>query len=76
TVIARARQVLGTLEAGHRVTAAPESRDQLALFTPSEDPLVSELKALDVDDLTPREALACLADLQARARGSAPERGP
>ncbi|MEK6768270.1 MAG: DNA mismatch repair protein MutS [Gemmatimonadota bacterium] len=76
TVIARARQVLGTLEAGHRVTAAPESRDQLALFTPPEDPLVSELKALDVDGLTPREALARLAALQARARGSAPERGP
>ncbi|MBI1722986.1 MAG: DNA mismatch repair protein MutS, partial [Gemmatimonadetes bacterium] len=69
SVIARARQVLGTLEAGHRVATAPEPRDQLALFAPTEDPLVAELKALDVDGLSPREALARLADLQARARG-------
>ena len=69
-VIARARQVLATLEAGHRVAApGPVPADQLALFTPTEDPVVAELKALDVDGLSPREALARLAELQQRARG-------
>ncbi|MBI4542366.1 MAG: DNA mismatch repair protein MutS [Gemmatimonadetes bacterium] len=68
-VVARARQVLGTLEAGHRVAGPATARDQLALFAPLEDPIAAELKALDVDGLTPREALARLAELQARARG-------
>src|SRR5262249_17793232 len=67
-VIARAREVLGTLEAGHKVAAAPDPAPQLALFQQAEDPLVAELKALDVDGLAPREALARLAELQARAR--------
>ena len=66
-VITRAREVLGTLEAGHRVAQTP-TREQLALFAPAEHPVVGELKALDVDGLTPREALARLAELQAKAR--------
>ncbi len=66
-VIARAREVLRSLEAGHRVAAAPSPADQLALFTPAEDPVVAELKALDVDGLTPREALARLAELRQKA---------
>jgi DNA mismatch repair protein MutS len=75
-VIVRARQVLATLEAGHRMVApATAPADQLALFTPTEDPIVAELKALDVDGLTPREALARLAELQRRARGDAPGAG-
>ncbi len=69
-VVARAREVLATLEADHRVAAAPAPKDQLALFAPAEDPLLGELRELDLDGLTPREALARLADLQARARGS------
>ncbi len=67
-VVARAREVLATLEAGHRVAAAPAARDQLALFSPTEDPLRAELRALDVDGLTPREAQAKLGELQERAR--------
>jgi len=67
-LIARARAVLATLEAGHRVAAAPAPRDQLALFPGAEHPLLAELKALDLDGLTPREALRVLADLQARLR--------
>jgi DNA mismatch repair protein MutS len=69
SVIARAREVLTTLEAGHRVSAQPVPRDQLALVAGADDPLVAELKALDLDGLSPREALAKLVELQARARG-------
>jgi len=69
-VIGRAREVLGTLEAGHLVAPpAPQPTDQLALFPSTEGPLTAALKAIDVDDLTPREALARLAELQAQARG-------
>ena len=60
--------MLGTLEAGHRVAAPPAPRDQIALFDAAEDPLLAELKALDLDGLSPREALAKLVELQARAR--------
>jgi len=72
-VIARAREVLATLEAGHLVaTPAPSAADQLALFPATEGPLAAALKAIDVDELTPREALARLAELQARAQGETP----
>jgi len=67
-VIERAGAVLRSLEAGHRVATASRPADQLALFAPAEDPLVAELRALDVDGLTPRDALDKLADLQRRAR--------
>ena len=69
SVVARAREVLATLETGHRLAAMAAPRDQLPLFAPTEDPLLTEIVALDLDGLTPREALARLADLQARARG-------
>jgi DNA mismatch repair protein MutS len=67
-VLTRAGEVLRSLEAGHRVATSPSPADQLALFTPAEDPVVAELRALDLDGLTPREALARLADLQRRAQ--------
>jgi DNA mismatch repair protein MutS len=67
-VVARARDVLRSLEAGHRVATTPSPADQLALFATLESPLLAELKALDVDGLTPREALVRLAELQRRAR--------
>jgi DNA mismatch repair protein MutS len=70
TVIGRAREVLATLEAGHLVAGpAPVPADQLALFPATEGPLTAALKAIDVDGLTPREALARLAELQAHAQG-------
>jgi DNA mismatch repair protein MutS len=68
STVARAREILAMLEAGHRVARAPEARDQFTLFPAPPHPVVEELKALDVDGLTPREALQRLADLQARAR--------
>ena len=68
-VLDRARAVLRSLEAGHRVAATPSPADQLALFAPPESPVVAELRAMDLDGLTPREALARLADLQRLAQG-------
>jgi DNA mismatch repair protein MutS len=67
-VVERARDVLRSLETGHRMAAAPSPADQLALFAPADDPVLADLKALDVDGLTPREALERLAELQRRAR--------
>ena len=69
SVIAQARRVLAKLEAGHRV-ATPA--DQLALFAggapAAPHPIVRTLASLDVDGLSPRAALAMLADLAAQAR--------
>ena len=72
-VVARAREILGTLEGEHRMVpgAAPAlSRDpgQLPLFGDQQpDPMVEELKSLNVNTLTPLEALNRLADFQRRA---------
>ena len=67
-VIARAREVLRTFEAGHRTPSQPAAQDQLALFAGAEDPVLAELRSLDLDALSPREAFARLAELQARSR--------
>ena len=67
-VLLRAGAVLRSLEAGHRVASTPSPADQLALFTPAEDPVLADLRAVDIDDLTPRDALIRLAELQRRAR--------
>ena len=51
----------------------PLERDagQLALFGEAPpDPVVDDLKALDLDTLTPLEALNRLAELQRRAQGA------
>ncbi len=73
-VVARAREILATLEGEHRMVPGPPpsaSRDpgQLALFGDSQrpDPMMEELKLLDVNTLTPLEALNRLADFQRRA---------
>jgi DNA mismatch repair protein MutS len=73
-VVARARDILTTLEGEHRMVPGPPpaaSRDpgQLALFRdpPEPDPMVEELKLLDVNALTPLEALNRLADFKRRA---------
>ena len=78
-VVQRAREILATLEGEHRMVpgqSAWATRDpgQLALFgeqTPP-DPMVEELRSLDVNTLTPLEALNRLADLKRRA-GQRPE---
>ncbi len=79
-VLARAREVLATLEAGERdsmdsprlarTPGDPLPREgQLALFGDRGSLLQEELLGLDLDRLSPLEALNLLADLQARARG-------
>jgi DNA mismatch repair protein MutS len=73
-IVGRAREVLGTLEGEHRMVPGPPpplERDagQLALFAEARpDLLVDDLKALNLDALTPLEALNRLAELQRRAK--------
>jgi DNA mismatch repair protein MutS len=78
-VIDRARQILGALERdeltrGGRpsVSGTPdEPQQQLGLFraTPADDGLRSRLAAIDVDRMTPLEALTTLAELRKEALG-------
>jgi DNA mismatch repair protein MutS len=66
-VVRRARAVLGTLEGEHRmVPGAPPPLD------PDADPVMADLRALDLDALTPLQALNRLAELQRRAAGGPP----
>ncbi|HXW97362.1 MAG TPA: hypothetical protein VEI47_07230, partial [Gemmatimonadales bacterium] len=71
TVVRRAREMLRTLEGEHRVvpgTPAIEDPSQLALFGGlSSHPIVEELKNMDVNRLTPIEALTRLAELKRRS---------
>jgi DNA mismatch repair protein MutS len=73
-VVARAKEILSTLEGEHRMVPGPPpgaSRDpgQLGLFSDQYEPnpVVEELKTLDVNTLTPLEALNRLADFKRRA---------
>jgi DNA mismatch repair protein MutS len=73
-VVCRAREVLGTLEGDHRVVPGtpPSTGDpgQFALFAQPDaapHPVVEEIRGLDIDGMTPREALFRLAELQRRA---------
>jgi DNA mismatch repair protein MutS len=73
-VVGRAREILVTLEGEHRMVPGPPpplSRDpgQLPLFgeRSEPDPMMEELESLDVDTLTPLEALNRLADFKRRA---------
>jgi DNA mismatch repair protein MutS len=74
-VVKRAREVLSRLEGEHRVVPgappAPPDPGQLALFTDAlPHPVVDDLKALDLNTMTPIEALNRLAELQRKAAGS------
>jgi DNA mismatch repair protein MutS len=69
TVVGRAKEILLALERGHRMAAPAAPADQLALFPSAEHPVVAELRSLDVDGLTPRQALDVLVRLRARAKG-------
>jgi len=74
SVVRRAREVLKTLEGEHRVAPGPGPMDedpgQFALFGGASlpHPVVDELRALDLDRLTPLEALNRLADLKRRSK--------
>ena len=69
-VVRRAGEILATLEAGHHVAGVvpppPPDANQLPLFS-GDHPVLSELRTLDPDTMTPLEALARLADLKKRA---------
>ena len=71
-VVRRAKTVLATLEGDHRVAKGPPPADsdpgQFGLFGSVANPMVDELRNLDVDSLTPLEALNRLADLTRRAK--------
>jgi DNA mismatch repair protein MutS len=71
-VITRANVVLRTLEGDHRVVAGSPTPDpdpgQLPLFIEAApDPTLAELRELDLNALTPLQALNALADLQRKA---------
>jgi len=79
-VIERAKEVLWTLEQSNSVgqigpkrgtpvnVPPPAPVTQLTLFEPAANPIVEELAALDLDSLTPLQALTKLAEIQARAK--------
>jgi DNA mismatch repair protein MutS len=71
-VVARANVVLRTLEGDHRVAEGPAAADpdpgQLALFAEAPpNPALLELQAMNLDSMTPLEALNRLSELQKRA---------
>ena len=74
-VIERARQVLKLHERAESQQvreATPESASmQMTMFTPLSQRVVDRLETLDIDGLTPREALQLLAELQREVKGEA-----
>jgi DNA mismatch repair protein MutS len=73
-VIGRAREVLKVHERAEtqqvREAAAPAGPSlQMTMFTPLSQRIVDRLSELDVDEMTPREALNLLADLQRELKG-------
>jgi DNA mismatch repair protein MutS len=74
-VVTRATAVLKTLEGEHRVVPGAPDADpdpgQLPLFVEARDPALEELRSLDLNTITPLEALNRLAELQRRASGRA-----
>jgi DNA mismatch repair protein MutS len=72
-VVQRARDVLHELETGNgHHAAAGTSAPQLSLFaaTPPDDGLRRDLAGIDVDAMTPLEALTALYELRDRARAA------
>jgi DNA mismatch repair protein MutS len=80
-LLARARELLEELEGTHsgggqglgrsglHRPASEAPPDQLSLFAP-EHPLVARLRELEVEGLTPLDALNLLAEMKAQARGT------
>jgi DNA mismatch repair protein MutS len=67
SVVQRANEIMAQLErsSGHAVKINPQAAQQVALF-PETNPLVDELKELDVNGLSPIEALNKLFEWQKR----------
>jgi DNA mismatch repair protein MutS len=78
TIIARARHILTNLEQGEfddsgmaRLSRSSEGRHgaaQMNLFAPVESRIIEELRGLDVDRMTPVDALNALAGMVVRLR--------
>jgi len=78
TIVARAREILSNLEQGEfdetgmvklaRSPDRPSGTAQMSLFAPLENRIVDELRGLDVNRMTPVEALNTLAGLAVRLR--------
>jgi DNA mismatch repair protein MutS len=73
-VIGRAREVLKVHERAEnqqiREASAPEPASlQMTMFTPLSQRIVDRLAVVDVDEMTPREALNLLAELQRELKG-------
>jgi len=71
-VISRAREVLKLHERAETQQireAAPVQQMQMTMFTPLSQRIVDRLGEVDVDGLTPREALNLLAELQRELKG-------
>jgi len=79
-IITRAREILDNLERGEfddsgvaRLAHHAQEGEriaQLALFAPAESRVIEELRTLEVDRMTPVEALNALAQIVARLRGA------
>ena len=75
-VISRAREVLKVHERAETQQirdAAParEAKVQMTMFTPLSQLIVDRIEQVDIDGLTPREALQLLAELQRELKGDA-----
>lgn len=71
SVLRRAAEILADLEQVDRAPTAVRASDQamqLTLFEPAESPVVKELRDLDLDRMTPLEAMQALDDLKRKAR--------
>jgi DNA mismatch repair protein MutS len=75
-VLARAREILALLEGEHlggkrQAKRAPASNpDQLGLFAAAPNPVVEKLAAIDVNSMTPLQAMTALAALADEAKRS------
>ena len=75
-VISRAREVLKlhekaeTQQVASALSGESERQMQMTMFTPLSQRIVDRLGEVDVDGLTPREALNLLAELQRELKGS------
>jgi DNA mismatch repair protein MutS len=74
-VISRAREVLKvheraeTQQVRESAPATREAKVQMTMFTPLSQRIVDRIEQVDVDGLTPREALQLLAELQRELKG-------
>lgn len=75
-VISRAKEILQELESAHlmskkerdKALLAAKTEDQLSLFPLREHPLMAEIKNLDIDTLSPKEALEYLYQLKQKIK--------